>query len=331
MKVLITGGAGFLGSNLTRRFLKQGASVILCDNLSRRGAELNHAKLQEDFPFLKNYEVEIGDVPTVIIKEKPDIVYHFAAQVAVTKSVISPVSDFKINAEGTFNIARTCYDHNIPLVFASTNKVFGDNVNKVPLVEHETRYDFDGPYKEKGIDEDFPVDAKHHTPYGCSKLVGDIYVREFGGVVNRCSCMYGENQFGIVDQGWVSYFVKQKLDGKPITIFGDGKQIRDLVFADDVVDLLILQGQALIRGTPDIRGEVFNVGGGHKNTISLLELCEKLGITPEFGPWRPGDQKVFYCDISKAKRILGWEPKVSADEGIRKLYEWTVKHNSKEH
>jgi len=143
--------------------------------------------------------------------------------------------------------------------------------------------------------------------------------------------MYGENQFGIVDQGWVSYFVKQKLDGKPITIFGDGKQIRDLVFADDVVDLLILQGQALIRGTPDIRGEVFNVGGGHKNTISLLELCEKLGITPEFGPWRPGDQKVFYCDISKAKRILGWEPKVSADEGIRKLYEWTVKHNSKEH
>ncbi|MAG26922.1 nucleoside-diphosphate sugar epimerase [Candidatus Pacearchaeota archaeon] len=330
MKVLITGGAGFLGSNLARRFLKQGASVILCDNLSRRGAELNYEKLKNDFPFIKNYEVEINDVPSVLVKEKPDIVYHFAAQVAVTKSVISPVSDFKINAEGTFNVARTCHELGIPLVYTSTNKVFGENVNNVPLKELETRYDFDGELAGKGIHEEFPVDSKKHTPYGASKLVGDIYVREYGGVVNRCSCMYGENQYGIIDQGWVSYFIRQKHLGEETTIFGDGKQIRDLVYIDDVLDLLILEGQALISGEPDIKGEVFNVGGGHDKTVSLLELCQKLDINPGFADWRPSDQKVFYCDISKAKKVLGWEPKVSVDEGIAKLKAWTEQNIFKE-
>ena len=327
MKVLITGGAGFLGSNLTRRLIKSGASIILCDDLSRRGAEINLAKLKKEFPFLKIYEVEISDVPSVIVKEKPDLIYHFAAQVAVTKSVTSPVSDFKINAEGTFNIAKTAYEHNIPLVYASTNKVYGYNVNKVPLKEFEKRYDFDGDLSQKGISADFSIDAKKHTPYGCSKLTGDIYVREFGGVVNRFSCMYGENQFGIIDQGWVSYFIKQKITGKEITIFGDGKQIRDLLYVDDVMDLLVLQGQQLLSGNKELKGEAFSIGGGYKNTISLIELCEKLGVTPKFGPWRHSDQKVFYADIAKAKELLGWEPKVSVDEGIKKLYDWTLANN----
>ena len=139
--------------------------------------------------------------------------------------------------------------------------------------------------------------------------------------------MYGENQYGIMDQGWVSYFVKQKLDGKPTTIFGDGKQIRDLLYSDDVVDLLILQGQKLLSGDESLKGEAFSVGGGHANTISLLELCEKLGINPEFGPWRPADQKVFYADIQKLKDMLGWEPKVSVDEGIKRILDWTREHN----
>ena len=326
MKVLITGGAGFLGYNLSRKLIKMGASVILCDNLSRRGAELNYEALKKEFPLIKNYEVEINDVPSVIVKERPDLIYHFAAQVAVTKSVISPVSDFKINAEGTFHVARTAHELGIPLIYSSTNKVFGDNVNDVPLIELETRYDFDGAMKGKGIHEKFPVDAKHHTPYGCSKLVGDIYVREFGGVVNRCSCMYGENQYGIVDQGWVSYFVKQKLTGEKTTIFGDGKQVMDLLYVDDIVELLILEGKALLAGYPNIKGEVFNAGGGFSNTISLLELCKKLDIKPEFAAWRPADQKVFYCDISKAKEVLGWVPKVGVDEGIKRITEWTTQH-----
>lgn len=328
MKVLITGGAGFLGSNLARKLIKSGASIILCDNLSRRGAEINLEKLKKEFPLMKIYEVEISDVPSVIVKEKPDLIYHFAAQVAVTKSVTSPISDFKINAEGTFNIARIAHEHNIPLIYASTNKVYGDNVNKVPIKEFEKRYDFDGDLGGKGIHEDFPIDAKKHTPYGCSKLTGEIYVREFGGVVNRFSCMYGENQFGIIDQGWVSYFIKQKLLGNPVTIFGDGKQVRDLLYIDDVVDLLIIQGKELLNGNDRLKGEAFSIGGGYKNTISLLELCEKLEITPKFAEWRPSDQKVFYADIKKAKKMLGWEPKVSVDEGIQKLHDWTAEHIS---
>ncbi len=326
MKVVITGGAGFLGINLARKLIKSGASVVLCDNLSRAGAETNLKKLKGEYPLIKVYEVEISDTPSVIIKEKPDIIYHFAAQVAVTKSVTSPISDFKINAEGTFNVARVAYEYNIPLIYASTNKVYGDNVNNVLIKEFEKRYDFDGELSQKGIHEDFPIDAKKHTPYGCSKLTGEIYVREFGGIVNRFSCMYGENQFGIVDQGWVSYFIRQKLLGQEITIFGDGKQVRDLLYIDDVVNLLIIEGRNLVGGNEKLKGEVFSIGGGYKNTISLLELCEKLNISPKFAEWRPSDQKVFYSNILKAKEMLGWEPKISADEGIKKLYDWTAEH-----
>lgn len=322
-KVLITGAAGFLGTNLTLRLAGRGAWLTLVDNFSRRGVEGNRAMIEENFPHLSFLSAEIADVPAIIAREKPDLVYHFAAQVAVTTSVVSPVSDFRINGEGTFNVARAAGEHDIPVIYSSTNKVYGNNVNDVPLRELPTRYDFDGELKERGIGENFSIDARHHTPYGCSKLVGELYVREWGGVVNRCSCMYGPNQHGIVDQGWVSYFISRKVSGLPVTIFGDGKQVRDLLYADDVVGLLERQGEFLLDKTkPDIRGEVFAVGGGYQNTVSLLELCDMLGIEPSFGPWRPADQKVFYADISKAKRILGWEPKVSAKEGVELLYKW---------
>lgn len=328
MKYLVTGAAGFVGTNLTQRLLQEGHDVLAVDSLSRKGSEHNLAYLKGKFPNLKFEQRELEDIPALIYQNRPDLVYHFAAQVAVTSSLANPIRDFRINAEGTFLIAKSAHDIKIPVVYMSTNKVFGDNVNNVPIEEHETRYDFAGILKGKGISEDFPIDAKHHTPYGCSKLVGDIYVREFGGVVNRCSCMYGPNQFGIVDQGWLSHIAGQIIRGEQITIYGDGKQIRDILHAQDVVRLLKVEGDILLNGREDIRGEVFNIGGGYKNTVSLLELCDKWGVRKEhlkFDDWRPADQKVFYCDTSKAKRMLGWEPRVTLDEGIADLFSWTKK------
>lgn len=325
-KVFITGAFGFLGSNLIKRLLDENCEVITCDNLSRRGAELNYESLKKEYKQIENIQVEINDVPVYIVKLKPDLVYHFAAQVAVTTSMISPISDFKINAEGTFGIARTAKEFNIPVIYASTNKVYGDNVNQVPITEMKTRYDFIGDLKRKGINEGFSIDAFHHTPYGCSKLTGEIYVREYNGLANRFSCMYGERQYGIVDQGWLSYFIKQKLTNNPITIFGDGKQVRDVLYISDAVDLLILEGSKFIDDPASMQGQVFVVGGGYNNTISLLELCSKLKIKPKFSDWRPADQKVFYCDITKAKKLLGWSPKVPVNEGLKRLYDWNKKN-----
>jgi CDP-paratose 2-epimerase len=326
-KILITGGAGFLGSNLALSLNKRGAHIIICDNCSRRGAELNIQKIKQEVKNLSFFSVEISDVARVIASEKPDLIFHLAAQVAVTTSVESPISDFRINAEGTFNVARIANNYKIPVIYSSTNKVYGDNVNEVPIIEEATRYDFGGDLSKKGISDKFSIDAKHHTPYGNSKLVGELYVREWGGVVNRFSCMYGRYQHGIPDQGWLSYFVIQKKLKKPVTIFGDGKQVRDALHASDVVRLFELQAEHLLNPkAKDIRGQVFSIGGGYKNTISLLELCKKLNIKPSFSNWRPSDQKVFYCDIQKAKDILGWEPKVSLEDGLKDLISW-VNHN----
>lgn len=334
MKCLITGAAGFVGTNLALHLMNRGHEVIGVDSLARRGSEKNLKAIKAEFPNFEFYQREIEDIPLFIAQLRPEIVYHFAAQVAVTSSVENPKRDFAINAKGTFEIAHAAAQlgiSGIPVVYTSTNKVYGDNVNKVPIRELETRYDFDGELRGKGISESFPVDAFHHTPYGCSKLVGDIYVREFGGVVNRCSCMYGPNQNGIVDQGWLSFFAANKILGKPQEIYGDGKQVRDAVHASDIARLLEIEG-LMLSGEPsqraNIRGEVFNVGGGYSNTISLLELCDKWGIKPIFKEWRPADQKVFYCDISKAERVLGWKPEIDLNKGLNNLYEWT-KHELK--
>ena len=330
MRVLITGVAGFVGTNLALKLLKGGHQVVGTDSLYRNGSEKNLKFLKDTFPDFHFIRVEMEDLSLVIHKIHPELVYHFAAQVAVTSSLENPRRDFTINAIGTFEVVTASHNIGAPVIYTSTNKVFGDNVNNVPLVEMEKRYDFEGEHKGKGIAEHFSIDSFKHTPYGCSKLVGDIYVREFGGVVNRCSCMYGPNQHGIVDQGWLSHLAIKKILGEEITIYGDGKQVRDILHIDDVTRLLELEGKRLLdKSKPSIKGEVFNVGGGFNNTISLLELCDKWGLKPVFADWRPADQKVFYCDISKAKRILGWEPQIGVEEGLKDLFEWTEKNYKK--
>lgn len=321
----ITGGIGFLGFNLAKHLASKGHNLIIFDNMSRKGSEHNLRFLRQlHLPSSRVSKIEvipseIEDIPNYLRKYKIDLVYHFAAQVAVTKSYESPASDFRINAEGTFNILRSA---DVPVIFSSSNKVYGDNVNQIPIKEEKTRYDFDGEYSKKGIPETFSVDAKKHTYYGCSKLAGDIYTREFGGVVNRFSCLYGPSQFGDLNQGWVAHFIISKLKNQPTTIYGNGKQVRDILYSDDVVNLLELEALNIEK----IRGEVFNIGGGYENTISLLELCEMLDINPIFEGWREADQKVYYSDISKAKRILNWKPEVGVKEGINKLLEWWNNH-----
>jgi len=325
MRVLITGAMGFVGTNLVKRLLERGEDVLALDSLSRRGSELNLEYLRTINPDLNFKQKEIEDLPLEVVQYHPDLVYHLAAQVEVTSSVENPVRDFKINAEGTFLIAKAAHSMGVPVIYTSTNKVFGDNVNKISIREKETRYDFDGKFSETGINEEFPIDTAHHTPYGVSKLVGELYVREFGGVANRCSCMYGPHQHGIVGQGWLSHIAQNIINGKPITIYGNGKQVRDALHASDIVNLLELQGRRLL-SKGDIKGEVFNVGGGFKNTISLLELCEKWGVEKDkliFEDWRPSDQKVFYCDTRKAREILGWEPQVGLQKGLEELFQWT--------
>jgi CDP-paratose 2-epimerase len=271
---------------------------------------------------------ELDDLPAFIARNHFDVIYHFAAQVAVTTSYESPRSDFRVNAEGTFNLlhALGAFDPSrkiediTPVIFTSTNKVFGNNVNAIPIEEHETRYDFhqDSGIKGKGVHENFCIDMTKHTPYGVSKLVADLYVQEAHGIVNRCSCMYGTNQFGNEDQGWVAHFAISKVLGKPLTIYGNGKQVRDLLFIQDMVRLLELQGER----ANELRGQVFSVGGGYENTASLLELCKELDVQPGFAEWRPADQKVYYADVSKSHKLIGWKPKVSVKEGLRQLHSW---------
>jgi CDP-paratose 2-epimerase len=324
MKYLVTGAAGFVGTNLTKRLLESGQEVIATDSLSRPGSERNLEHLKKRFPNIRFHRLEIEDIPSITYLEKPDVVFHFAAQVAVTSSLENPLRDFRINAEGTFNVVRAARDIGAQIIYTSTNKVYGNNVNFLPIVETETRYDFEGDLGQKGISEAFSIDASHHTPYGISKLVGELYVREFGGIANRCSCMYGPNQYGIVDQGWLSHIAINKIKGKPTVIYGDGKQVRDALHIRDVVDLLVEQAKALTSKNRDrYSGQAYNVGGGYNNTISLLELCDRWQIKPSFENWRPADQKVFYCDISKAQQAFDWQPRVFLDEGLGELYRWT--------
>ena len=330
-KVLVTGGAGFIGANLADRLIAAGDAVTIFDNLSRRGAGQNLAWLRasypEDFRFVQGDICDAGAISRAM--QGIEVVYHLAAQTAVTTSVTDPRSDFEVNAAGTFNVleaARLEGDDAI-LLFASTNKVYG-GMEHIEVVEEASRYTYrDLP---EGAAESEPLDF--HSPYGCSKGAADQYVRDYHRiyglrtVVFRQSCVYGPRQMGVEDQGWVAWFVIAAVLGKPLTIYGDGKQVRDLLYIDDLVNAYQLATQHIDRTA----GQIYNMGGGAANTISVWTefqpmLAEALGRPvpdPAFGDWRPGDQKVFFCDTSKAARDFGWRPKTGVAEGVKKLGQW---------
>jgi CDP-paratose 2-epimerase len=334
LKILITGGAGFIGSNLSHRLIAAGHQVVVYDNLSRRGADKNVDWLRAEHGLgWTLIQADVRDPDSLRrAAADVDVVYHLASQVAVTTSVLDPRQDFEVNALGTFNVleATRLSDRRPIVVYASTNKVYG-GMEDVALVEKETHYTYrDYPY---GIPETYPLDF--HSPYGCSKGTGDQYVRDYARiyglptVVFRQSCIYGPRQFGVEDQGWVAWFLIAVVTGQPITIYGDGKQVRDVLWVDDLLDLF----QAAVAHIDVAAGQVYNVGGGPRNTLAVWHelgpMLEKLlgqKIPVARDDWRPGDQRIFVADIRRAQQDLGWRPRVNKEEGVRRLYEWVTEN-----
>ncbi len=333
MTILITGGAGFVGSNAVAHFLAQGRRVIALDNLGRRGTDKNLAWLQGLGGDMVFSQTDIRDAAavTAVFRAYPDIeaLLHLAAQTAVTTSVEDPREDFETNALGTFNVLEAA--RRLPrlkaLLYASTNKVYG-GLTDVAVVERDDRYAYRGC--PDGIAEDRPLDF--HSPYGCSKGAGDQYVVDYARiyglptVVLRQCTIYGPRQLGVEDQGFMAWFCIAAMLGEPLTIYGDGKQVRDILY---VSDLLALYERAIER-IDRIKGQVYNVGGGPANTISLLELVARIEnllgrrLELRFAEWRPGDQRVFIANIAKAARDLDWQPQVSVEEGIEYLLAWVL-------
>jgi CDP-paratose 2-epimerase len=332
--VLITGGAGFIGTNVAHRLLSAGRRVVIFDSLARPGVDRNLAWLRNEHGDRVTFRQ--GDVrDAAAVREAvrgASEVFHFAAQVAVTTSLASPVEDFEINARGTLNVLEAVRTsaHRPALFFTSTNKVYG-GLDDLLMDEGAHRY---APsvkrVLEHGIGEWRPLDF--HSPYGCSKGTADQYIHDYARsyglrtVVFRMSCIYGPHQFGTEDQGWVAHFLIRTLNRQPITIYGDGKQVRDILFVDDLVDAFMLASENIQKTA----GHAFNIGGGVANTISLLELIQTIrkldGRPPkyEFSDWRTGDQKYYVSDTRKFTKMTGWQPRVSARDGIRLLREWLV-------
>ena len=330
-RVLITGGAGFIGANLANRLLAEGHEVSIFDNLSRSGCESNLTWLRNQhgpsaFQLITANVTDFEAIKEAVVGK--DRIYHLAGQVAVTTSVKDPRKDFEDNALGTFNTLEAArISENDPVfIYASTNKVYG-GMEDVAVVEDNQRYRYlDFP---NGIPETQTVDF--HSPYGCSKGAADQYVRDYARiynlrtVVSRQSCIYGYRQFGVEDQGWVAWFIIAALKNKPITIYGNGKQVRDILFIDDLLDAY----DSMVKNIDTAVGEIYNIGGGPSNVMSIWAefgpMLEKLighQISVTYQDWRPGDQPVYVSDIQKAKKNLGWSPKVSVSQGIKQLFEW---------
>src|SRR5271163_3902598 len=330
MKVLITGGLGFIGCNAAGRFIKQGDEVLVLDDFSRAGAMQNLDWLRAQGPV----EVIVADIRDAqrmhnVFRQHRDIglVLHLAAQVAVTTSVIDPRSDFEINALGTFNVleAMRLSESAAPLIYSSTNKVYGQ-MEDLEVVEAEGRY----AYKSlpHGVPESRPLDF--HSPYGCSKGAAEQYVRDYHRifglktVIFRQSCVYGYRQHGLEDQGWTAWFMIASATKRPLTIYGNGKQVRDVLFIDDLVDAFNTIGL----NNELASGAIYNMGGSSENTLSLIELIsymeERTGAPIEYAlaPPRPGDQLVYISDTSKAERELNWKPRVSSAQGLKLLFDW---------
>jgi len=323
MRVLITGGAGFIGVNVAARHIRMGNDVTILDNLSRKGSEMNLAWLKNHgkFEFIK------ANVEDGIIKQSFDLVFHLAAQVAVTSSVINPVHDFNVNAYGTLCLLESVRLNNPDAIFvySSTNKVYG-SLEGLKLHKGAKRYQFSD--NRQGIAEDQFLDF--HSPYGCSKGCGDQYVHDYARiyglhtVVLRQSCIYGPRQFGIEGQGWLAWLTRKAFKEEFITVYGNGKQVRDVLHVNDLLDCY----DRVVERIEDVKGKIYNIGGGMENQISLLELLELLEeVSGKKLKWRKkaarqGDQRIYVSDISKAKNELGWSPKIPLVEGLPGLYEW---------
>jgi CDP-paratose 2-epimerase len=331
-RTLITGGAGFVGTNLADRILGAGERVVVFDNLSRAGVEENLRWLTRRHGGA--VEVEIADVRNVRAVaravESCDRVFHLAAQVAVTTSLDEPVEDFDVNLYGTINVLEAARAQATPppIVFTSTNKVYG-GLDDIRLTEGRSRYEpVDAVILANGIGEWRPL--SFCTPYGCSKGAADQYVIDYAHsfgmptVVFRMSCIYGPHQFGTEDQGWVAHFLIRALEDRPITIYGDGKQVRDVLYVEDLVD-------ALLRAGNDIEllaGRAFNIGGGAHNTLSLRDLLALIGEVRggepavEYGGWRQGDQRYYVSDSAAFATATGWRASVDPHDGVRALARW---------
>ncbi len=330
MKIFITGGSGFIGSNIADYYLSHGIETVVYDNLSRPGVEKNLTWLKTKHPKLIFHKADIRDFNKLKrVMQKADVVYHMASQVAVTTSVTNPRTDFEVNALGTLNVLEAARLQNKPpiVIYASTNKVYGEMEN-IGISEKATRYVFKDKDYKNGISEKFPLDF--HSPYGCSKGAGDQYMHDYARIyglktiVFRQSCIYGERQFGNEDQGWVAHVALLALKKRPITIYGDGKQVRDILYISDLVDCFL----RAIKRINLTKGQTFNIGGGPGNTLSLLELICMLEsslncpLKLRYKSWRPGDQKIYVSDSSKARYVFGWEAKTSVDSGLDKLLSW---------
>ena len=336
-KFLITGGAGFIGSNYARRRVLGGDDVTIFDNLSRHGAESNLKWIESEvggrsFQFIKGDIRDFESLKGAV--EGKQVIVHLAAQVAVTSSVTDPRFDFDVNAGGTFNVLEAArLQREKPLVmYASTNKAYGE-IEGAKILEGESRYTFEN--YPLGISEKQLLDF--HSPYGCSKGCGDQYVRDYAriygisSVVFRQSCIYGKRQFGIEDQGWVAWFVIAAVLGKGLTIYGDGKQVRDLLYVDDLLDAYDLA----VEKRKEMKGVIFNIGGGVDNSVAIwkefggiLEKIHGKKIPIDLKDWRPGDQKVYITDHRKITNMLGWSPGISVKEGISILYNWVSENKA---
>jgi len=330
MRTIITGGAGFIGSNAAARYLHRGDDVVVIDNLSRKGGKENLAWLrsQGNFSFIHADICDADEMNRVFDSNRDaDFILHLAGQVAVTTSVVDPRADFEANARGTLNVLEAARRAGLqaPILFSSTNKVYG-GMESVGVASNNGRYAYaDLP---GGVDEEQNLDF--HSPYGCSKGAADQYVRDYSRIygmktiVFRQSCIYGYRQLGVEDQGWVAWFTIAAVLNKPITIYGDGKQVRDVLFIEDLLDAY----DAAVQNIDRTSGKVYNVGGGPQNVMSVREVLDFLNRKQDrevpftCADWRPGDQRVYVSNISKAKADFGWEPKICSAQGLDLLYDW---------
>ena len=335
MKMIITGGAGFIGSNAASRYMQRGHRVVVVDNLSRDGVQRNLEWLRSQGS-LEFEQIDIRNANDLIKlfrdHRDADAVLHLAAQVAVTTSVTDPREDFEINALGTFNVLEAMRRNQIkaPILYSSTNKVYGE-MTDVGVAERDGRYAYRS--LPQGVSEDRCLDF--HSPYGCSKGAADQYVIDYHRIyglrtiVFRQSCIYGYRQFGAEDQGWVAWFMIATQLGRGITIYGDGKQVRDILFIDDLLDAY----DAAFACDRAI-GKAYNVGGGAANVVSLHDLLSHIEkrqnrkLNYGYADWRPGDQKVFVSDIRRAQQDLGWTPKTGFAQGLDQLYDWVAANRS---